>query len=268
MQWIINWIRDNTSWLYTRIYENPIFFFDYWSFVHIYSGISLFVLFTFLGIKHRWILLSIILLSYEIIEIVLVFFALHLFNPETFKDQFTDIVIGYIGGVLGQYLLKEKNVFDSIFNKQRFYLRMAAVYAAVTIAFVWVGNYQYRYNQSFLNSPGLNWWAFLLWFVGLVIHFELYLFLKKIIPNIFLLLANSWLWFFAGLLTFEFVGFYILNIHNISHGVNAPLIFGLIHGTKVLYVFYLSAPLIGIAVFEIFHKIFYVARQKEIIRRT
>jgi hypothetical protein len=268
MEWIINWIRDNTAWLYTRIYENPIFFLDYWSFVHIYSGIGLFVLFTFLGIKHRWILLSIILLTYEVIEIVLVFFALHFFKPEIFKDQFTDIFIGYLGCFVGQFLLKEKNIFNSIFSKQIFYPRIVAGYTAVTIAFVWVGNYQYRYNQPFFNSSGLNWWAFLLWFVGLVIHFELYLFFKRFIPNVFLLLATSWLWFFAGLLVFEIFGFYILNIRNVSHGVNAPLILGLVHGTKVLYIFYLSAPFIGIAVFELFDKIFFVARQKEILRRT
>lgn len=268
MECIINWIRDNTEWLYTKIYENPIFFFDYWSIVHVYSGMGLFLLFTFLRIKHRWILLSFFLLTYEAIEIILVFMALHVFKPETFKDQFTDIFIGYLGGFIGQYLLKEKFFFDSVFNKQIFCRRVVEGYTAFTIAFVWVGNYQYQYNQPFFNSPGLNWWAFLMWFIGLIIYFEFYVFIKKFILNVFLFLIVSWLSFFAALLLFEFVGFHILIIRNESHSVNAPLIFGLVHGTIILHIFYLCAPLIGIAMFEVFNKIFFDARRDELLRKT
>ena len=268
MEWIVNWIRDNTTWLYTKIYENPFFFFDYWSFVHIYSGIGIFIFFTFLGIKRRWMVLSIILISYEIFEISLLFFAVHLFLPETFKDQFTDIVLGIFGGFVGQYLLKEKNLSASFILNHRLYQDIAALYTAFTIAFVWVGNYQYQYNQQFFNSPGLNWWAFFLWFVGLETYFEAYLFLKGIIKNFYLLLTISWLSYFTALLVFEFIGFYILNIHNISHGVNTSLIFGLVHGTTVMHIFYLSVPIISIAIFETFDKIFFTARQKESLRGT
>ncbi|MCL4547334.1 MAG: hypothetical protein M1495_02065 [Bacteroidetes bacterium] len=266
MELIVNWIRDNTAWLYTRIYQSSLFFFDYWSLVHIYSSIGLFILFTFWGIKRRWLLLSLILVSYEVIEIVLVFLALHLFKPETFKDQFTDIVVGYLGGFIGQYLLKEKKMFNLHLLHLPLYVHIVACYSAFTVAFVWVGNYQYHYNQPFFNSPGLNWWAFVLWFVGLIAHNEFYFFFKRSIKNIYVRLFVSWLWFFAGLLAFEFVGYYVLNIRNISYGGNPALIFGLIHGTKVLYVFYLSAALVSIAIFEIFHKIFFVASQKELVR--
>ena len=267
MEWIINWIRDNTVWLYTKIYENPIFFFDYWSVVHFYSGIGLLILFSFLRIKHRWILLSIFLIGYEIVEIVMVLLALHVFMPETFKDQFTDIFLGYLGGFVGQYFVKEKFLFDSVFIKQIFYRHIVEVYVAFTIAFVWVGNYGYQYNQTIFNSPGLNWWAFLLWFVGLVIYFEFYSFIKKLISNIFLLLSVAWICFFTVLLIFEFIGFHILIIRNVSHGINSPLIFGLVHGTIALHIFYLSAPFIGIAVLEIFNKIFFSAQRSEIFRK-
>lgn len=263
MDWIINWIRDNTAWLYTRIYQNNIFFFDYWSFVHVYSGIGIFVLLTFLGLKRRWLILSTVLLAYEITEIVLVYFALHLFKPETFKDQFTDIVVGYLGGFIGQYLLKERKFYNSQLLASPLYIHIVACYTAFTVAFVWVGNYQYQYNQQFFNSPGVNWWAFTLWFVGLMMHFESYLFFKRKIENIFARLVVSWIWFFAGLLTFEYVGFFLLNIRNTSYGNNPALILGLIHGTKTLYIFYLSAALVSIAIFETFVRIFYVASQKE-----
>lgn len=268
MELIVNWIRDNTAWLYTRIYQSSLFFFDYWSLVHIYSGIGLFILFTFWGIKRRWLLLSLILVSYEIIEIVLVFLALHLFKPEIFKDQFTDIVVGFLGGFIGQYLLKEKKILNLHLLHLPLYVHIVACYSAFTVAFVWVGNYQYHYNQPFFNSPGLNWWAFVLWFVGLMMHFELYFFFKRVFKKIYLLLAVSWIWFFAGLLTFEFIGFYVLYIRDESHGINAALVLGLIHGTSALYTFYLSAPLIGIAVLEIFNKIFFVARQKAVLKRN
>lgn len=270
MYGMVNWIKENTAWLYTKIYESPVFFFDYWSMVHLYSGISLFILLTSLKIRNRWTWLSIILFSYEVMEITLGYVALNIFEPETIKDQFTDIGVGYLGGFIGQYLLKEKNIFHSVFNKKIDYRHIVAVHAALTIAFLWVGNYGYQYNQPLLNSPGLNWYAFLLWFIGLVTYLTVYSFyFKNILKNTFLLILFSWLCAFTVILIIEYVGYYILFIHmvshNVSYNINSALILGVIHGTKYLHIFYVSAPLIGIAVFEVFNIIFFAAKRNEIL---
>ena len=111
MEWFVKWIRENTDWLYTKIYENSFFFFDLWSFAHLWAGIGIIIVLTFLGVKFRFRILFLVLFLYEFIEIMMIFLALKVFKPETIKDQITDLVVGVLGGLMGLYLLRTKTLF-------------------------------------------------------------------------------------------------------------------------------------------------------------
>jgi hypothetical protein len=54
-------------------------------------------------------------------------------------------------------------------------------------------------------------------------------------------LALTWAFYFCGMLAVEFIGFDVLGIRLIT--TEAPLVFGLIHGTATLKAFYLTGPL-------------------------
>ena len=90
-------IRTNTAGLYHVLYSSPLFFIDYWSFVHLLSGFFLMGLARRLRVKRRWALLLTILLGYEVLEIAFIYASVRLFLPETFPDQVTDIVVGLAG---------------------------------------------------------------------------------------------------------------------------------------------------------------------------
>ena len=44
----------------------------------------------------------------EIAEILMLYVSLHVFNPETIKDQFTDIFVGILGGLFGYLFTYQK----------------------------------------------------------------------------------------------------------------------------------------------------------------
>lgn len=97
MEALYHFIRASTAGLYQVLYRSPLFFIDCWSIVHLLSGILLMALALRFRIRRRWALLAAALLAYEALEIAFVYASVHLFLPETFPDQFTDIVVGLAG---------------------------------------------------------------------------------------------------------------------------------------------------------------------------
>lgn len=247
MHEIATWVLNNTKWLYTRIFENPIFFIDYWSFAHLWSGVVIFAILQILKVRRIWIVLFLLLFSYEVAEISFRYFALNVFLPETIKDQFTDMAVGMLGGSLAKYF------FNKIGNskgkiKNRFSIQnISAFFTAATISFIWVGNYQYKYNIEFLNTEGLNIWAFLLWFTSIFLIVKLFFLVKKFVNNFWITLFSTWLIYFIGMLIVEFVGHYVIGIREISKANSQTLVFNLVHGTKALFVFYLSVPFLSMS---------------------
>ena len=138
MEHFVIWIRQISAWLYVPIYQNRLFFIDFWSFVHLWSGLMLLAVFVALKFKRAFVWLIGILALYEIFEISLIYFALGFFYPETIKDQLTDILIGIVGGVIGYlYLSRRQNKTEEIepvFNVE-------FLLVSVTIAFIWTGNF-------------------------------------------------------------------------------------------------------------------------------
>jgi hypothetical protein len=103
---LVKYILSNTDWLYTKLYQNNIFFFDLWSIVHIWSGFVLFLLLRSVRIKRPFLILLVLLTVYEVFEILFTYFAFDIFRPETIQDQFTDIAVGMFGGMLAYYFLR------------------------------------------------------------------------------------------------------------------------------------------------------------------
>jgi len=259
MKTIVELIKKNSDWLYVKIFENPIFFFDYWSFVHLWSGGVLITIISSAKLKHKWLLLFAILLFYEIIEASVVFSALNIFKPETIKDQFTDIVVGMAGGYLFDKWLNfyssDKKQFSNILQNPNTHI---ALFTAFTIAFIWVGFYGYEYNVLILNSQGLNYTAFLIWSLGifsiLVIYNQLSIRFKKVYS-----ICLLWIIYIIWLCIFEFTFYYIVGFKESGKHDHNPLIFGIIHGTIALHIFYLSIPFISVALYSLFNKFFKVA---------
>ena len=150
----IDYFMNETSWLYTKIYQNDLFFFDLWSFVHLWSGFSVYLLLRAIGFKKPLTTLISILAIYEIIEILFIYFAFSIFKPETIKDQFTDIILGISGGLISLIFM------DLLVRYNERYPRLLLTFimfvVSSTCAFVWVGFYHYRYNVDFYNTPGIN----------------------------------------------------------------------------------------------------------------
>lgn len=239
--------REHTGWLYTKIYENMFFFFDYWSVVHLWSGLIIFIILAAIKLKRKWLSLFILLLLYELAEIAFLYFALDIFKPETFKDQVTDIVVGLVGGWIAFHIIRrksEKTVIATAFQK------VLMFFSSFTLAFLWVGNYHYHYNVTSLNTPGINLWAFSLWCIGGYIIIELYLSIKRRVNNKIGQLIILWLIYFGSLLIIEFIGYYCVEIQERSISYNNPLIFGLIHGSFWLHLYYMTSPFLIVAFYE------------------
>jgi hypothetical protein len=242
---LVHYILSHSAWLYTKIYQNDLFFFDLWSFVHLWSGFMLYLLIRAARLKRPMTILISILILYEIAEILFVYIALMIFRPETIKDQFTDIFLGILGGTACYFFLKMVAKFH-----MKFYQPIIAFIIFVvssSYAFIWVGFYHYRYNVEVYNTPGINLSSFTAWTIGGVFILYMFRLLRK--KKLYYRLALTWLVFFIALLGFEYVYYYILVVREMSGLPLRPLIFGLIHGTRTLHVFYVLAPFILIAIY-------------------
>lgn len=240
---ILKFIRTNTDWLYVVIHQNKLFFIDYWSFIHFFSGFFLPVVLTNLKIKRVYFISLMILLFYEVLEISLIYLAFNLFKPETIKDQITDILLG----AAGVFIISRS--FLSKFRRE-FSYHFYAITSSLIVAFIWVGFYKYNYNIESLNTSGLNIWAFFLWSFGLFSICLLYEKSKSISLRKEISLTILYAFYLLMLFMVEFVGFHILGIKEINHPNSSPLISDLIHGTYALHIFYLVSPILIILIYE------------------
>ncbi len=121
---------------------------------------------------------------------------------------------------------------------------LAATLVALTLAFLWVGIYGYRYNQDFFNTPGLNWWAFLLWRLGSAALSWHYSHMAARLKSHWRAVVQTLLVYGAALLVVEYAGYVVFGIHEISHH-GTPLVLDLIHGTPTMWVAYMLAPILN-----------------------
>jgi hypothetical protein len=256
MKIIVELINKNCDWLYVKLFENPIFFFDFWSLVHFWSGGILITIISIKGYRNKWSILFSLLLFYEIVEISMLYFSLNVFLPETIKDQFTDIFVGMSGGYLFDKWLNfystNKKQFSNFFQNPDTHI---ALFTAITIAFDWVGFYRYKYNVSIFNSPGLNYAAFSLWSIGIFSMLVIYNRLS-VRYNKGYSIALLWVIYFAVLCIFEFTLYHIFGFKESGEHAHNPLFFNIIHGTAFLHLFYMLCPFTAVAVYTMFKKLF------------
>lgn len=260
----ISLIYWHTDWLYIKILENKLFFLDFWFFVYFWNGFMLFTFLTAVKSKPKWIWFVFILLLFELIEILLLYSGLNIFKPETRNDQFADLIVGFSGAIASFYFLKSKIISpDSVICK-----RLLAIISSITLSFLWVGFYQYHYNVN-LNTPGLNMWAFSLWTLGGLAFFEGSWKVKSKVENIYLRVLSIWGIYLVILFSIEYLAYNILNIRENSISGGKPLAFGLIHGTRILHVYYITFPFIAFLFYQlmtlVFKKASYELKRKSMI---
>lgn len=177
MDWIIDVVYSNTLWLYKVILINKFFFIDFWTFNHIWSGAFIFVLLTSMKVKKRWLILILLLFTYEIIEILFRIFALNLFKPEIIKDQINDIIFGVIGAVLCYYLMKFRK--GKSYNKFHLRYPLTSFLTAGTISYLYVGFSGFGTNSFIQNHTGFILLIFVLLWIFLFYLIQFYEYLKS-----------------------------------------------------------------------------------------
>jgi hypothetical protein len=242
------WFSQHTDFLYTLIFKKGLFYIDLWSLVHLWSGLVLFAILASMNVRHRWIWFFSLITLYEVAEVAFIYFTLNIFRPERLNDQIMDIFVGAVAALMCNYLLKLKSAKNWINYRPNWIL---IVFSALTFAFVWVGNYKYEYNVHIFNTKGLNIWAFILWTIGGFVILTFYAKIKKRRISYFRRVGFTWLFYVGCILTLEFIGFYLLNIHEVSIPDSKPLIFGLIHGNLVLHIYYIIFPFLVILFYEV-----------------
>ncbi|MCE5204990.1 MAG: hypothetical protein LLF80_02640 [Porphyromonadaceae bacterium] len=239
-------IRDNTEWLYGVIFEYKLFYYDLWSLVHLWSGAILFALLTAINVKKRWLKLLLILSAFEVVETLFFITVLNLFKPEKSVDVLNDIVIGMLGGYLMYAFFKWSHT-------GKYYKLLALFISTITIAFLWVGWYGYIYNIPFFNSPYINWWALSCWTLSGVIILLMFINLKDK-RNIFFAVTLPWFIYLVVLCGVEYIAYHLLNFREISQP-STPMIFDIVHGSKIMHIYYLTAPVLFIGLFIILNSL-------------
>jgi uncharacterized membrane protein YeaQ/YmgE (transglycosylase-associated protein family) len=234
MSEIITYIHQHTGWLYVRIVDSGFLFFDFWSLVHFWTGLVLFLSLRRLSVRNAWGWLAAAIVGWELFELLALYIALDVFRPETLKDQLTDIVVGILGAKVAAWLEARPRTLRPNFRQGQKQVGVPELLAAVTLAFLWVGNYGYAYNWERLNSAGLNYWAFSLWtgtlLAELVVLYRLEVLevLEGPMPPLLVL----WIMHIAGMFVGEYVGYRSFGIHEIGHVNTTSLCCGLVHGTR------------------------------------
>lgn len=227
-----------TDWLYVVVYRNGVFFWDLWSFIHLWSGIVLMAAMMRARVRRPVVWLVVLLTGYEFLELVLLVMSIRVFQPEVLLDKLYDVIVGCAGGAVAWWGVPALQRASVRRNGDLVVTATAGGFAAVSIAFDWVGFYGYTYNVAELNSPGINWWAFTFWAVGLTVFLLTNTLLRRRVPNPAMRLPIIMVGYALGLLALEFAGDAVLGIHESRSALYPPLLFGLIHGSGVLRVFY------------------------------
>jgi hypothetical protein len=212
------------------------------------------VIFAILSAKSmgkKWMWTFLLLLLYEVFEQGIIIMKFQVFNPEEIVDAGNDLLTGMAGALLMYAVMKLSRSRRSLINKA-----FPAIIASLTLAYIWVGSYGYKYNLHQFNSGGVNWWAMLCWFLTGVAITASYSFVpeKFRISRSFTVMVIYCI-YVTSLFLCEYVAYSILEIREIGHN-SSPLIFDVIHGTTFMHFFYLSAPLLFIALLSVLRKLF------------
>lgn len=227
-------IRDNSDWLYSIIFEYKWFYYDLWSFVHLWSGGIFFAALSAYKAKWKWVKLLILLSVLGFFETSISIGSFNLLESERSLGIFNDIATGMIGGYIMNWFLKWKYTK----NRSKW---LALFISSLTIAFTWVGSYGYKYSITFFNSPHINWWALTAWSVSGMIMIFVFDYIKSK-KNYFWGIVLTWLIYIILLFTVEYIAYHMIALREVSEGTT-PLIFDIVHGNTIMHIYYTTAPL-------------------------
>ena len=231
-------LQEHTEWLYTKVIENDLFLFDLGSFVFFWIGFILFLVLTIAKSKQKWLWFSFIVLLFGVLRYLILDYLFDVFSTGSIKEFVSNIIVCFSGAAISFYFLTGKRFVPG----SVFYRRLLALFSTLTFSFLWVGFYQYHYNVN-LNTQGLNIWAFSLWTLGGIVFFEGSRRLKIQIENPYFRILTILSIYYFVLFSIEYLAYYILHIREDSLSNGKPLVFGLIHGTLILHIYYVSYPL-------------------------
>jgi hypothetical protein len=220
---------------------------------HLWCGFFVLVLITASGLKKSWLWLLVFLFGYEIIEISFIYLAVHVFNSETIKDQFTDIFVGLAGGGLSYSYIRWETKSG---NPEMLNRIISSLFAAETLSFVFTGSYQYHYNFEAINSFPINYFAYLAWFLAGYLLLWIYRSLKRYCKSYYIIVPVIWFVFVISLCLAEFLGHTAIGIEGRAFGAGNDLFYGFIIGSRTLQVYYLIYPLLLILIYELLLVIF------------
>jgi hypothetical protein len=247
MDHFVIWVKQHSEWLYVQIYENHFFFIDFWSLAHLWSGFVLFTILLANKYRHPWLWLVIFLSIYEIFEIAMLYISLHIFLPETIKDQFTDVVAGVLGGLLSFLFVSQKaKGHIAFFDK----IDIEALFVAETISFLWIDRAQFFFFQPESDPLSVyNYlWRILLGYLILRIYASYIRIDRKVLNGLQVFMISYFsLFIFSGYLSgnYKFSGIFERNLT----GENA-----LFNSSYFLY--QLQYPFIAILSYKGLHYIF------------
>lgn len=240
-------IRDNSDWLYSIIFEYKWFYYDLWSFVHLWSGGIFFAALSAYSIKWRWVKLLLLLFISGFVETSISVGTFNLFESERSLGIFNDIATGMIGGYIMNWFLKWK------YTKERSKW-LALFISALTVAFLWVGSYGYNYSITFFNSPFINWWALTAWGVSGMIMIFIFDYIKSK-KNFILGVTLTWFTYIVILFAVEYIAYHMIALREVSEGTT-PLIFDIVHGNTIMHIYYTTAPLYFIGLYTLLKYLF------------
>ena len=91
--------KQIADFLNTKIIDSNLIFINLWSIIHLFSGFFLMKYFIY-GKTNPLLFLFILLVLYELFELIVIKSGSNLFRPESIADIAWDLIVGIIGGYI------------------------------------------------------------------------------------------------------------------------------------------------------------------------
>lgn len=222
-----------------------------WTAGFLWAGFFCFLLLRSLKKNRPFFLWTVLLLIFQLFRLIIQILITGLneaIQPVDFVIEFAAGLAGSSVAILFLAVAKREKTPD-----RRNLQRVLTLLASTTYSFFWVGSYDYHYNAEILNTGSVNLFTFILWTIGGFTTIHVY---RKFAGKPFVQrISMIWILYLIILFIVEYIGYSLFGVHENSKINSKPLLFGLIHGTPVLHLFYLISPFITIPLYILYKEI-------------
>jgi len=176
-------VLRSTGWLYTVVYRNGPFYWDLWSFIHLWCGMVLMAGLMRARVRRPVTWLLGVLVGYEMLELALLVASVRVFEAEMLVDKLWDVIVGCAGGAVVWWGVPALRRAASGPNGDLAGAGAAGCFAALSISFDWVALHGVQDGGASLEPPGFDWWAWAFWTCGLTATVLVDALLKRAIPS-------------------------------------------------------------------------------------